>query len=71
MKYTSSALDVAGVVAVRVPLRNQPITVVDLQLGLGIAADFAGALDRLLLGLEVSARTRHSVACPRSVSQLL
>lgn len=44
----------------RVRLRDPPITVVDLQLGLGIAADFAGALNRLLLGAEVPTGTRCS-----------
>lgn len=52
ISYISSALDLAGVVAVRIRLRDPSVTIVDLQFGIRIAADFARTLDSVLLGVE-------------------
>ena len=44
----------------RIRLCNPPATIVNFQLGFCVATDFARALNRVLLGVEVPDRARRS-----------
>jgi hypothetical protein len=60
--FIFSTFNVAGIVTVRIRLSDPSIPIVDFQLGISIAAYLTTAIDGILLGVEMAARSATAAA---------